>query len=60
VLDWSPLFDQLLQGQAPSTNFTINGHDYKLGYFLADGIYPKWAPFVQVQVYLHYSHDYSS
>jgi hypothetical protein len=37
ILDRSPLFDQLIQGQAPPTNFTINGHDYGLGYFESRG-----------------------
>jgi hypothetical protein len=47
VLDRSPLFDNLAEGRAPEVNFSVNGHDYKMGYYLADGIYPTWATLIQ-------------
>ena len=28
-------------------NFTANGRDYHLAYYLTDGIYPKWTTFIQ-------------
>ncbi|XP_024014636.1 uncharacterized protein LOC112088521 [Eutrema salsugineum] len=47
VLDRSPVFDDILQGRAPKVNFWVNGHQYHLAYYLTDGIYPKWATFIQ-------------
>ena len=47
VLDHSFIFTKLAQGRAPSVNYSINGHDYTMGYCLADGIYPPWSTFVK-------------
>ncbi|XP_062103274.1 uncharacterized protein LOC133814310 [Humulus lupulus] len=47
VLNQSPLFIDILQGQAPKVEFTINDTEYNKGYYLADGIYPKWGTFVK-------------
>jgi hypothetical protein len=47
VLHISHLFDRLAQGEAPTINYTINGHNYDKGYYLADGVYPNWSTFVK-------------
>ncbi|XP_071712833.1 uncharacterized protein [Rutidosis leptorrhynchoides] len=40
VLNQSSLFDDIKNGNAPFAPFTVNGHDYLNGYYLADGSYP--------------------
>ncbi|XP_021774646.1 uncharacterized protein LOC110738554 [Chenopodium quinoa] len=46
VLDRSPLFNDVFEGCAPSINYVVNGRTYNMGYYLTDGIYPKWAAFI--------------
>ncbi|XP_009151521.2 uncharacterized protein LOC103874846 [Brassica rapa] len=47
ILDRSPVFDDDITGIAPQVNFYVNNHPYNLAYYLTDGIYPKWATFIQ-------------
>ena len=47
MLDHSFIFTKLAQGRAPSVNYSINGHDYTMGYYLADDVYPRWSTFVK-------------
>jgi hypothetical protein len=47
VLDASPLFQNLLNGETPACEFTINGHHYHQVYYLANLIYPDWATLVK-------------
>src|SRR3954463_14749611 len=48
VLDHSPVFDEFLQGRTPPNNYMVNGQEYSMGYYLTDGIYSKYASFVEV------------
>ncbi|GJY11483.1 zinc finger, CCHC-type containing protein [Tanacetum coccineum] len=47
VLYGSPLFDDEIADIAPECPFVVNGHTYRKGYYLADGIYPAWSTFVK-------------
>ncbi|XP_024179183.1 putative nuclease HARBI1 [Rosa chinensis] len=47
VLAKSPLFDDVTTGRAPRVQFQANNRNHKLGYYLADGIYPQWATFIK-------------
>ncbi|XP_018479657.2 uncharacterized protein LOC108850663 [Raphanus sativus] len=47
VLESSYLFSNLAQGIAPPAHYIIQGNEYNMGYYLADGIYPKWSTIVQ-------------
>ena len=47
ILNHSPLFDKVLEGHAPKVNYTINGTNYTMGYYLTNDIYLEWAKFVK-------------
>lgn len=47
VLKSSNLFTELEAGDAPDSSFTLNENRYDVGYYLADGIYPRYAAFVK-------------
>ncbi|XP_019170546.1 PREDICTED: putative nuclease HARBI1 [Ipomoea nil] len=47
VLEASHLFANIANGTAPLAHYVIQGKVYDTGYYLADGIYPKWSTLVQ-------------
>lgn len=47
VLHLSPLFAKLAEDQAVDVNFSINCHNYSMGYYHTDVIYPGWVAFVK-------------
>jgi len=47
VLDHSPVFQELYEDRALKCEYVVNGHEYKIGYYLSNGIYSKWATFVK-------------
>ena len=48
VLDNSPLVSEIFAGRfPPPVGYVVNGKERVRGYYLADGIYPKWSIFVQ-------------
>ena len=47
VLDRSPVFDDVEQGNTPRVKFLVNQRPYDMAYYLADGIYPSYLTFVK-------------
>ena len=47
VLDNSPVFTLLANSHAHPVNYIINGHEYRMRYYIVDGIYTNWSTFVK-------------
>jgi hypothetical protein len=47
VLDRSSIFATLAEGRSAPVNYTINRHEYTMGYYLVYEIYPNWPTFVK-------------
>ncbi|XP_008223142.1 PREDICTED: uncharacterized protein LOC103322961 [Prunus mume] len=47
VLTCSLLFNDVVNEVSPHIQYVVNGNEYNLGYYLADGIYPRWATLVK-------------
>src|SRR4051812_15357664 len=43
----SPLMNRITNCQTTPVEFVVNGPTYNYGYYLADGIYPRWQIFVK-------------
>ncbi|KAK9265886.1 hypothetical protein L1049_021593 [Liquidambar formosana] len=50
--DHSILFDTIIYDRMPPVNYVVNGHQHTLGYYLSDGIYPRWATLMQTIAHL--------
>ncbi|XP_047331142.1 uncharacterized protein LOC124934667 [Impatiens glandulifera] len=42
VLERSHVFYEITSGEGYPVDYSINGHNYNMGYYLAGGIYPPW------------------
>ncbi|CAL8162570.1 unnamed protein product [Prunus armeniaca] len=47
VLGQSPVFNDVLRGEAPKIIYEVNNIVYQIRYYLADEIYPRWTTFVK-------------
>jgi hypothetical protein len=47
VLDQSPIFQKIQDGNGLKINYKVNGTEYLTGYYLSDGIYPPWSTLIQ-------------
>ncbi|KAI5347282.1 hypothetical protein L3X38_015161 [Prunus dulcis] len=47
----SPVFNDVLRGEAPNITYEINNTIYQNGYYLANDIYPRWTTFVKTISY---------
>jgi hypothetical protein len=47
VLNTSNVFFDILEGEAPVVQYSVNSTSHNMGYYLADGIYPEWSTFVK-------------
>jgi hypothetical protein len=49
VRQCSLVFDDLGHRSTVLFHFTVNDHDYNMGYYLVDKIYPEWTTLVKTK-----------
>ncbi|XP_076943296.1 uncharacterized protein LOC143613492 [Bidens hawaiensis] len=47
VIEQSPIFEDIIDGVKPTQSFYANEIQFKLGYYMVDGIYNEWSTLVQ-------------
>lgn len=47
VLDRSPLLHDIISGRSPAVEYEVNGNNYRIPYWLGDGIYPNHHCFIK-------------
>ncbi|XP_008245272.1 PREDICTED: uncharacterized protein LOC103343387 [Prunus mume] len=47
MIGQSPVFNDVLRGEALKITYEVNNTVYQTGYYLADRIYPRWTTFVK-------------
>jgi hypothetical protein len=53
VLNFSPVFNRLMEGTALKVSYEINGNAYDKPYYLVDNIYPNWDTLTLVKTIRH-------
>ncbi|CAH1434054.1 unnamed protein product [Lactuca virosa] len=48
ILNNSPIFNKVCDNTTPDSSLIVRGTEYKFGYYLVDGIYPKVSVFVKI------------
>lgn len=48
IIHQSHIFSNIVNGTVPLIEFKANEQLYNMGYYLVDGIYPKWPMFVSI------------
>jgi hypothetical protein len=49
IIQRSPIFDDLAHGRTMPIQFNVNNHEYTMGDYHADKIYPEWATIVKTK-----------
>lgn len=50
VVDHSPIFEGILQGQTSGVNYFVNGHHYQMGYYFTDEILSRMGHYPSIRL----------